>query len=97
MQIKPVRIVYGADLAAVMAQHIAIPIFIGADLAARFSALHRAAGITAPLFHLHTDADGKLLARLWLIGNETMWARIDRRIDEYALPLPLPRLSVCLR
>lgn len=91
MLIKPARIVHAATLAGVMAQHVALPIFIPADLADRFDSVYRAAGVTDRLFHLHNSAAGNLIVRLWLIGAETMWARINRSIDEY-LPFLLPFL-----
>lgn len=90
IKIKPTRIVHGASLEDVMAQHVAIPVFIDADLADRFDGVYRAAGITDPLFHRHVGKDGSLFGRLWLIGTETMWARFDRTIDEYVPPLPCP-------
>lgn len=98
IKIKPARIVHGASLEDVMAQHVAIPVFIDADLADRFEGVYRAAGITDPLFHRHVGQDGSLFGRLWLIGTETMWARIDRTIDEYVvvlllLPAPPPLLT----
>lgn len=93
MLVMPARIVHGATLEDVMTKHIAIPVFIGADLADHFVTVCRAAGATDPLFHLHTSKAGNLIARLWLIGTETMWARIDRTIDEYPSPLLSPQNS----
>lgn len=86
MEIRPARIVHAASLAEVMKQQVAIPVFIGADLADRFDRVYSAVGVTDPLFYRYVHKDSNILVRLWLIGTETMWARIDRTIDEYALP-----------
>lgn len=86
MKIKPARIVHAASLAEVMKQQVAIPVFIGADLADHFDRVYSAVGVTDPLFYRHVHKDGNILVRLWLIGTETMWARIDRTIDEFVPP-----------
>lgn len=87
MAIRPARMTYAKNLQGVMDQQLAIPVFIPQELEESFESAYKnamkLAGLNDPLFHSQVDSDGDLIVRLWLIGNQTMWARIDRTIDEY--------------
>lgn len=92
MKIPPARIVHAKTLQGVLDQQVAIPVFISRDLEERLDEMYSVAmndtGLDDPLFYCYLDVNNNLMVRLWLIGNQTMWARIDRTIDEY-IPLSL--------